>query len=224
MKKRLIETFNSIAPHYDEERRSLIPCFDDFYSVIVELAASGKERPAILDIGAGTGLLTGFLLKKFPKARFTLIDISGEMLEAARRRFKRKKNVGIIRADYAHHDFSGSFDIIVSALSIHHLHDREKASLYKRMYVLLNDGGIFINGDQFAAASQENERICQRHWRECIETSPLSREKKDGAYARMKLDKTRTVDENIGWLMDAGFTHVEVFYKYFNFGVMYGKK
>jgi tRNA (cmo5U34)-methyltransferase len=224
MRKNLRKTFDTIAATYDEERKSLIPCFDDFYSIIVELADTKKRVPRILDIGAGTGLLTYFLMEKYPDGVYTLIDIAGEMLSIARNRFAGKKEVIFLNADYAHHDFTETFDIVVSSLSIHHLYDREKEALYKRMYRSLEQGGIFINGDQFKSVSKANERTYRNHWVAYIESSMLSREKKDMAYERMKLDKTATVQKNLHWLEKAGFKDVELFYRYFNFGIIYGRK
>ena len=63
--------FNSIASVYDENRRKLIPCFDDLYSVPVSLVQNqiGNKKLNVLDLGAGTGLFTAFLLEKYPAAQ-----------------------------------------------------------------------------------------------------------------------------------------------------------
>ncbi|MBN2532548.1 MAG: hypothetical protein JXB88_06625 [Spirochaetales bacterium] len=61
MKNEIKETFDSIAITYDSQRRKIIPCFDDFYKIITNLTDSNINNPEILDIGAGTGLLTKFV-------------------------------------------------------------------------------------------------------------------------------------------------------------------
>lgn len=86
-KEALKEKFNEVAEHYDRQRESLIPCFHDLYTITVNLAKWKTPEPKILDIGAGTGLLTKFLLEKYPEAEFTLIDMSEEMLKVAKSRF-----------------------------------------------------------------------------------------------------------------------------------------
>lgn len=96
------------------------------------MASVNMENPKILDIGAGTGLLSAFLMERYPDASFTLIDISEKMLDVAKDRFKGNSNVKYIVADYSKYSFVEKYDMVVSALSIHHLEDEEKQKLYKK--------------------------------------------------------------------------------------------
>ncbi len=216
--------FNDAAMEYDRQRRHLIPCFDEFYAAIVELIETGTDHPEILDIGAGTGLLSDFVFKKFGNADFTLIDISDEMLGIAKKRFEGKGNFKFITADYSDYEFTGRYDVVISALSIHHLDDSNKLKIYKKIYGILDKGGVFINADQAAGSSAFTEKINRKKWLEKIESSPLIRSEKDAAYDRMKLDKMATVEDNLKFLKKCGFQTVDVFYKYYNFCVFYGKK
>jgi tRNA (cmo5U34)-methyltransferase len=216
--------FNQIALEYDKQRESLIPCYHEFYGTIVKLAESELPQPRILDIGAGTGLLTNFLLQKYPNAKYTLIDISEEMLSIARKRFSNQINIDFIVADYKNYGFTEKYDIVASSLSIHHLGNDDKKSLYAIIFNLLNKNGIFINGDQFLARTPEVEKLIHKEWIKAIEKSPLKEEGKQAAYNRMKLDQPATVEDNLMWLEEAGFTDNELYYKFFNFGVIRGRK
>ncbi|MDD2510850.1 MAG: hypothetical protein PHG94_06980 [Syntrophomonas sp.] len=62
----IMRMFDDIAQSYDGQRKYLIPCFADFYGTAVALAEVDHEEaePAILDIGAGTGLFSALLLQK----------------------------------------------------------------------------------------------------------------------------------------------------------------
>lgn len=87
------KAFDAIATEYDSQREFVIPDLQQFYTTAVRAAESSVPEPAILDIGAGTGLLSALILQKFPDAHMTLLDISANMLEIARQRFAGRKNV-----------------------------------------------------------------------------------------------------------------------------------
>jgi len=62
------------ASEYDLSRRRLIPCYDLFYATAADLAAWSIKvpSPAILDLGAGTGLLSEFVIQKVGTASLYL--------------------------------------------------------------------------------------------------------------------------------------------------------
>lgn len=223
MNKNIQEKFDLISQNYDSQRKKLIPCFDDFYNISVSIAESEKENPKVLDIGAGTGLLSAFILKKYPEASLTLIDISNKMLEIAKQRFKNFSNINYISDDYTKFVFNGKYDIIISALSIHHLSNYEKSNLIKKCYTLLEPNGIFINADQVLGETPFIETFNKKMWRKSIETSGLSREELDSCYNRIKLDKEATLEQQLNWLKEAGFSDVSCAYKHFHFAAMVGR-
>jgi len=216
--------FDKGAKSYDRQRNYVIPNMDQIYIIMVDLASCDVPGPKILDLGAGTGLLSEKLLKKYSRGSFTLIDLSNEMLNIAKERFKGNSNFKYIQGDYLNTDFKDSFDIIMSSLSIHHLNDDSKKNIYFKIYQILNKGGIFLNADQVLAPSSENEYIYQRNWWEKMEKEHLKQNEKELIIDRMKLDKPSTLKNNLRWLEDCGFINVDVFYKYYNFCVFYSKK
>src|ERR1700760_455813 len=78
------EQFSNVSKRYDSQRKYLIPCFNDFYTACLPLVKSLTHARSVLDIGAGTGLFSQFIYDFNPKLNFTLIDISGEMLDVAK--------------------------------------------------------------------------------------------------------------------------------------------
>ena len=57
--EKIKEQFNQIAEKYDKHRKCFIPCFDDFYTRAVSLLKNYRnDFTNIVDLGAGTGILT----------------------------------------------------------------------------------------------------------------------------------------------------------------------
>ena len=108
MNEKIRDAFDSIASKYDSNRKKLIPCFDELYSIpisLINLISEKSTRLNVLDIGAGTGLLTSFLLEKYPDSNVTLIDMAGGMMDIAKTRFNGNNNINYIIADYVDYDF-----------------------------------------------------------------------------------------------------------------------
>lgn len=216
--------FNDNARQYDSQRKKLIPCFDDFYSTAAAVAETKNKKPNILDIGAGTGLLSSFIIEKYPDANLTLIDISEKMIEVAKSRLKYKTDVTYIIDDYTKYQFDKKYEIVISSLSIHHLTDIEKKELYARIYSILNQDGVFINADQVYGSTPFIEALYKSDWKLKVENSGLSKNEIQSAYERTELDKMAKLDDQLNWLKDIGFLDVDCIYKYYNFAVLFGRK
>jgi SAM-dependent methyltransferase len=110
---------------------------------------------AVLDVGGGSGVVTAAVLDAFPRAKVTLQDFSEPMLEIARKTFAAR--AGQMR--FVHCDLSdpaweqaagGPFDLAVSAIAIHNLHELAAiAACYQAVHRLLRPGGCFLDYDHF---------------------------------------------------------------------------
>jgi tRNA (cmo5U34)-methyltransferase len=83
----------------------------------------------------------------------TLLDISENMLEIARWRFAANKNITYIVSDYSQGIPPGPYDLVCSALSIHHLATDDKRCLFRKIFSTLNEGGLFVNADRADGAT-----------------------------------------------------------------------
>jgi tRNA (cmo5U34)-methyltransferase len=215
------ERFDLIAQKYDSQRRCFIPCFDDFYGTSVSFLSTLKtDFTSILDLGAGTGLLTKYLCDQFPNAKYTLVDVAEQMMGVARERFSSRGNFTYIISDYSKELPAGNYDLIASALSIHHLDDQTKINLYQSIYTLLPQHGIFINLDQFNATSTYMNNFYVKWWHNYIETHLPSENEDNQWIKRRALDKENTIPESIENLKKIGFTQVECMYNFMKFGVI----
>jgi tRNA (cmo5U34)-methyltransferase len=219
------EAFNETASRYDAQRRWIIPEMDDYYSAAVWAAECTNSRPAILDIGAGTGLLSALIIRKYPDASLTLVDLSESMLSMAQERFAGRKEVRYITGDYSSVDFAGHYDLICSALSIHHLQHDDKRRLYKKIFDALHAGGIFVNADQVLGETPAINRRYMTYWDKFLDPCPLSPEdKKQVLYRRETFDRNEKLSVQLAWMRDCGFTNIDVVYKNRLFVVFTGMK
>ncbi|MBW2004708.1 MAG: class I SAM-dependent methyltransferase [Deltaproteobacteria bacterium] len=219
------EIFNAGADQYDRQRRMVIPCFNDFYQTAIDLIPfNDADSFKFLDLGAGTGLLTAFIISAFPKATVTLMDLSEKMLEKARERFSLNKRVNFLVWDYSHSILPEEYDLIASAMSIHHLSGNEKKSLYQRAFDALKREGAFINADLVKGETDNIEQKYQDMWMNWIQEAGLSKNELLQIFDRMQYDKPSSLDIQLQWLKEIGFQDVDCYYKYFNFAVYSGRK
>jgi tRNA (cmo5U34)-methyltransferase len=130
-----LEFVRSHVLHYDE--------LQDTVAVATEALAATR----ILDLGAGTGETARRVLEKHPGARMVLVDASAEMLEAARLTFREDRIEQIVVQKLEDPLPDGPFDLVVSALAIHHLVSADKQLLFHRIAGALAPGGSFILAD-----------------------------------------------------------------------------
>jgi tRNA (cmo5U34)-methyltransferase len=221
--------FGEAARDYDRARRQLVPGFDEFYGALLGSVPFAEEREIkALDLGAGTGLLSAMVGEKFPRSRVTLVDLSVEMLRVARRRFTREPGRFEFRAmDYARKSLpsrDGGYDLVVSALSIHHLTHGDKKELFGKVRRSLAVGGYFVNADQIAGDTAEEELRYRDWWLGRVREAGVSERDLAAALLRMRADRNATLGSQLDWLREAGFGEVDCRYKDHRFAVYSGKK
>lgn len=213
--------FNLVAREYDENRKKFIPCFDEYYKGTTAFIASNIATPKkILDLGAGTVLLSAFWYQHFQNAEYKLVDIADEMLEVAKQRFEGLENVSYQIMDYSQMLPDGEFDVIASALSIHHLENEQKAELFYRIYDKLPEGGLFVNYDQFCGGSKEMDQWFDSYWEDQLRTSGLTETDLERWRERRKLDRECSVEEEIVMLEKSNFKNVKCIYSNQKFSVI----
>jgi len=130
---------------YGDFIRAEIPAYDRLQD---ELASASRAPvvDSILDLGTGTGETALRVLDEHPEARLVGTDESSQMLTAAGRALAgRGASFELRRLEDPLP--LGPFDLIVSALAVHHLDGKGKADLFKRVSGALRPGGRFVLAD-----------------------------------------------------------------------------
>lgn len=165
---------------YEAEIRAEVPAYDRLQREL--LAASGFSAGRILELGSGTGVTTELLLERHPDARLVGIDVSPEMLEAARARLPAER-VELQERRLEDSLPAGPFDLVASALAVHHLDPDQKERLFERIREVLRPGGRFVLADVVIPLDPAEAR------------TPLT----------AGFDKPSPVSEQLRWLEAAGF-------------------
>lgn len=225
MAKAVRKTATASSDDYDRARRKLVPCHEDFYRTVLELIPFGpQDRFELLDLGAGSGLLSAMVAEAFPRAHLTLFDLTPEMLLIARQRLKPLgKRVKFVTADFAATP-AKPYDAVVSALSIYHLPDSGKRHIFVDIFKYLTPGGVFINADQVAGEGAAIDERSRQMWIKRARELKIGERELAAALERMKRDLPATVGQQLAWLRETGFVGVSCSYRNLIFAVISGTR
>lgn len=215
------QEFDREAATYDTDVPSTMPGYSELHQMLVWGIPFMPTRAfRVLELGVGTGTLTALLLETFPHATVRGIDISSKMITQSRRKLRPwKDRVELHQGDIDDLDPVDTYDVVVSALAIHHLSDAKKRRLFRRIVSVLTPGGYFGDGDDHlpedptfdsrfaqiaaaipppAGARGRSGRSPQRVWHE-----------------HERFDHPWGVSDEVGALRAAGFLHVGVPWQFF---------
>jgi L-threonylcarbamoyladenylate synthase len=161
--------------------RSDIPAYDRFQDELVQASGSGARR--VLELGTGTGETARRLLERHPSAELVGVDESADMLGAARSLLGCER-VELAVARLEDELPAGPFDLVASALCVHHLRGPEKRDLFRRVRAALGpSGGRFVLADVVVPMAPEDA---------VTSLSP-------------GFDHPSTLADQLRWLAEAGF-------------------
>jgi tRNA (cmo5U34)-methyltransferase len=217
-----ISVFASHAEDYDAQRRRLVPCFVEFYGAAVCVIGL-REGPLrrVLDLGAGTGLMSAAVLARYPQAELVLVDGAAQMLDQARERLPVGSTTSVV-ADLRDALPDGPFDAVVSALAIHHLEDPAKRNLFARVHDALRPGGAFVNAEHVTGSNAWLAGAYRSMWRQACRAAGAGEDELADAEVRMQTDRCVEAVKQIEWMRAVGMQDCDCFFKQLHFAVLAG--
>jgi tRNA (cmo5U34)-methyltransferase len=164
---------------YSEQMAAEIPGYEELQEAVAASCAT-VEAARVLELGTGTGE-TGLRVRAgLPDASWVGIDASEAMLARARERLPGTD----LRLQRLEDELpSGPYDLVVSALAVHHLDGPGKRELFARVAGVLRPGGCFVLGDLVVPAAGHKGPI-EVDW---------------------VMDLPDSVEDQLAWLREAGF-------------------
>jgi tRNA (cmo5U34)-methyltransferase len=199
--------------------------------MMAELLPFAVDEPfTFVDLGAGTGAAARTILDHYSAARAVLADFSPQMM--AQGKAELEPYAG--RYAYVEYDLSAAgawpasvpdpVDAVISSLSVHHLNDERKQSLFAEIRAHLVPGGWYLNYDPV----KPQDPVVEEAWlRAGDRRDPAAHDRRHHMNDEEKFRYANHVrymiplDPQVGFLRAAGFEGVDVFWKELDF-VIYG--
>ncbi|MCW2538513.1 MAG: Methyltransferase type 11 [Frankiales bacterium] len=188
-----------------------------------------SEKFTFLDLGAGTGAASRGILAQYPNSTAILADFSPQMMGAGEREMQPfAGRFRYVEFDMAvggwPDDIPTSVGAIITSLSVHHLTDTRKQSLFGEIYGRLAAGGWYLNYDPVTAP----DRIVEATWQRV-------NEREDPTAAHQRQHRSHSEQERwdnhvrymiplaqqLDYLRAAGFEGIDVYWKRLE-NVIYG--
>lgn len=138
---------------WDRQQEWYMPDREERFRVMLDMVeALVGPAPRVLDLACGTGSITDRLLKRFPGATSTGVDLDPALLAIAEGCFAGDDRVTLVAADLKDPAWTGllphqEYDAVLTATALHWLHTEPLAALYGQIGSLVVDGGVFMNAD-----------------------------------------------------------------------------
>ena len=208
---------------FDDMVNRSVPFYGEIQRMVSELTADfSVPGTNLYDIGCSTGT-TLLMLDRLldPSINLIGIDNSSEMLDRFRQKIcqeRTEREISIIQTDLNQNQFFENSSVILSLLTLQFVRPLNRGRLVKNIYEGLREDGCLIMVEKVTGSSTILNRLFIEHYYQF---------KKRSGYSDLEISQKREALENIlipyhqeenrELLLNAGFSHVEEFYRWYNF-------
>lgn len=213
----------NVAKVFDDMVNRSVPYYGEIQRMMAELAADhAREETFVYDLGCSTGTtMIGMDTMVAPNIKFIGVDDSQEMLDKCK---SKLMELGFSRpyelrcADLGQGIKIENASVVVLCLTLQFVRPINRERLLQDIYNGLNQGGVLILVEKILAEESNFNRDFINYYYNY---------KRRNNYSEMEISQKREalenvlvpykLSENITLLRDKGFTHCEVFFKWYNF-------
>jgi tRNA (cmo5U34)-methyltransferase len=200
-----------------------VPFYSEIQRMVAELAAEhAKPGTNVYDLGCSTGTtMIGMNTMMPDDIVFVGVDDSPEMLKKCKHKLIEKgftRNFTLVCEDLGTSVTISNASVAVLCLTLQFVRPVHRERLIKQIVKGLNPGGVLILVEKILAEDSIFNRDFIKYYYNY---------KRHNNYSEMEISQKREslenvlipykLSENISMLRDSGFSHCEVFFKWYNF-------
>lgn len=213
----------NVANVFDDMVNRSVPFYEEIQRMVAEIAADhAVPGTSIYDLGCSTGttmINISRLLK--PGVKMVGVDDSPEMLKKCDEKLAQVCEPGSYElecADISTQATVNNASVVVLCLTLQFVRPLNREAIIKSIYSGLNSGGILILVEKILAENSAFNRSFIDYYYDY---------KRRNQYSELEISQKREalenvlipyrLSENVVMLNRSGFTHTEVFFKWYNF-------
>ena len=219
-----------VTGKFNDHVRQSVPGYDIFHSLAVGIASFFIQNDTnVYDLGTSTGEGLRNLLARFKGVRSNVdyigVDNSKPMCDAAQECVK-SDGVSILNTDITWDAFTmHNASLVTSFLTLQFLPIHKRQAVVQKIYDGLNVGGGFILVEKVVGESAQTDEIFVDLYHDFKLDQGLTKEHIfDKSRSIRGVMRPITLSDNVKMLKQAGFRHVDVFFKHLNFVGVVGVK
>ncbi len=213
----------TVANAFDDMVERSVPFYNEMQRMIIELASEHVLPDTnIVDLGCSTGT-TMIGLDPFinESIKFIGVDDSAEMLKKCEIKLKQKhfkRQYELVLADLHAEVRIDNASVVILCLTLQFVRPLYREKLIKKIFDGLVNGGVLIIFEKILAEDSLFNRNFIKYYYDY---------KRRNNYSEMEISQKREalenvlipykLSENLKMLREAGFSHTETFFKWYNF-------
>ncbi len=218
--KKQFEFDEEVAAVFDDMLSRSVPYYKQMQKLSIDFALKFLQKDdRVYDLGCSTAT-TLIELSKRSKNNLHLIGIDNS--KAMLKKAKEKANAFGVNIDFKQSDI---FDVdlenaklVISNYTLQFIRPLQREKLIKKIYNSLNEKGVFIFSEKIISTNKVLDKYFIDEYYEFKKTQGYS--EFEIAQKREALENVLipyTQEENNKMILDAGFTHCEILFKWLNF-------